>query len=69
MTRQISVTLPVNLIAMLKSRTNLTHRSLGAEIHYLIEVALANKSEMTREFWQLLHHVGGDKLGADDQTA
>ena len=68
MEKQVSVTLPMPIIEILKARVKMTHRSMSSEIYYLIEVALAHKSESTREAWQFLYKLNEPQSGGQDQT-
>lgn len=57
--RSITVYVNVELAEVLRQRAALNNRSVNAEIVYLVECALAEKSETTREFMRLIHKAQG----------
>jgi hypothetical protein len=66
--KMVSVLMTSELQDVLRMRAKMNNRSLTKEILFLIETALAIKSETTREFIQFMHqagHFSSDPLGDD----
>lgn len=56
-TKTISVIVPEDLYVTLKQRAEINNRSMSGETVHLIESALAEKCETTREFMRLIHRA------------
>jgi len=52
-----SVSLPAGLYEIVRGRAEFNRRSLTGEITYLLEIALASKSESTREMIHMLSQL------------
>lgn len=64
--KMVSVQMTMNLHDILRTRARFNNRALSAEILYLVETALALKSETTRETIHLLykmHNAESDPIG------
>lgn len=70
MAKQVTtVYLAEELLAVLRQRAAINQRSVSGEVVYLLECALSEKSETTREFLQLMYRAqGAPKLEATGQA-
>lgn len=59
MREKISMNIESELLDVLRRRAALNCRTLTGEVVYLIECALAEKSETTREFLHIIHRAQG----------